>query len=74
MTNLRNLGEIFQDTNRDVAPLKYYCFCCKCGAKKTKSFPQFHPLTPRSDQHINSPYTFNTLSSQQVMRIKKIIN
>ena len=27
-----------------------------------------------SDQHINSPYNFNTLSSRQVMRIKKIIN
>ena len=27
-----------------------------------------------SGQHINSPYNFNTLSSSQVMRIKKIIN
>ena len=33
-----------------------------------------HPLTSRSDQHINSPYHFNTLSSRQVMRIKKFIN
>ena len=33
-----------------------------------------NPLTPRSDQHMNSPYKFNTLSSRQVVRIKKIIN
>ena len=29
----------------------------------------FNPWTPRSDQYINSPYNFNTLSSRQVMRI-----
>ena len=34
----------------------------------------FYPLPPRSDQYINSPYNFNTMSSRQVMRIKKIIN
>ena len=33
-----------------------------------------NPLTPRSDQYVNSPYNFNTLLSRQVMRIKKIIN
>ena len=33
-----------------------------------------NPFTPRSDQHVNSPYNSNTLSSRQVMRIKKIIN
>ena len=33
-----------------------------------------NPLTPRSDQHINSPYNYNILSSRHVMRIKKIIN
>ena len=33
-----------------------------------------NPLTPRSDQHMNFPYNFNTLSSRQVMRIKKINN
>ena len=27
-----------------------------------------NPLTPKSDQYINSPYNFNTLSSRQVMR------
>ena len=32
-----------------------------------------NPLTPRSDQYINSSNNFNTLSSKQVMRIKKII-
>ena len=30
----------------------------------------FNLLTPGSDQYINSPYNFNTLSSRQVMRIK----
>ena len=34
----------------------------------------FNPLTPRSDQYINSSNNFNTLSSKQVMRIKRIIN
>ena len=33
-----------------------------------------NPFTPRSDQYINSPFNYNTLSSRQVMRIKKIIN
>ena len=32
------------------------------------------PFTPKGDQHMNSPYNFNTLSSRQVTRIKKIIN
>ena len=31
-------------------------------------------LLPRSDQYINTPYDFNTMSSRQVIRIKKIIN
>ena len=30
--------------------------------------------TPMIDQYINSPYNFNTLSSRQLMRMKKIIN
>ena len=34
----------------------------------------FNSLTPRSDQYINSVFHFNTLSSRQVMRIRKIIN
>ena len=38
------------------------------------SFWFINPLTPRSDQHINSPDNSNTLLSRQVMRIKKIIN
>ena len=33
-----------------------------------------NPLTPMSDQCINSLYNFNTLSSRQAMRIKKTIN
>ena len=32
----------------------------------------FNPLTPMSDQHRTSPYNINTISSRQVMRIKKI--
>ena len=35
---------------------------------------QNNHLTPRSDQYINSSDNFNTLSSKQVMRIKRIIN
>ena len=33
----------------------------------------FNPLTPRSDQHVTSPYNIHTLSSHQVMRILKLI-
>ena len=33
-----------------------------------------NPLTSSSDHYINSPYNLKTLSSRQVMRIKKIIN
>ena len=32
-----------------------------------------HPLTPMSDQDKISPYNINTISSRQVMRIKKNI-
>ena len=33
-----------------------------------------NPLTPMSDQDRISPYNINTISSRQVMRIKKSIN
>ena len=33
-----------------------------------------NPLTPKSDHYINSSNNFSTLSSKQVMRIKRIIN
>ena len=33
-----------------------------------------NPLTPMSDQEIISPYSVNTISSRQVMRINKNIN
>ena len=36
-------------------------------------FP-LNPLTPMSDQDRISPYNINTISSGQVMRIKKNIN
>ena len=32
-----------------------------------------NPLTPMSDQDRISPYNINTISSRQVMRIKKIL-
>ena len=33
----------------------------------------FDPLTPRSDEHANSPYNIHTLYSKQIMRIIKLI-
>ena len=33
---------------------------------------QYNPLTPRSDQHVTSPWNIHTLSSKQVMRILKL--
>ena len=32
-----------------------------------------NPLTPRSDYHVNSPYSIDTLHSKQVMRTLKLI-
>ena len=46
----------------------YILTCITSGSERVNL------LTPRSDQFINSPYIFNTLSGRQVMRIKKIIN
>ena len=40
--------------------------------KKAKN--DINPLTPISDQDRISPYNINTISSRQVMRIKKNIN
>ena len=41
----------------------YHCYSpCLC----------LYPLTPTSDQERISPYNINTISSSQVMRIKKI--
>ena len=34
----------------------------------------FNPFTPTSDQDVVSPFNVNTISSRQVMRIKKNIN
>ena len=34
--------------------------------------PYFNPLTPISDQERISPYNIKTISSKQVMRIRKI--
>ena len=35
---------------------------------------ELNPLTPMSDQDRISPYNIHTISSRQVMRIKKNIN
>ena len=35
---------------------------------------EVNPLTPMSDQDRISPYNINTISTRQVMRIKKNIN
>ena len=40
----------------------------------TAEYCLHNPLGLKSDQPIISPYNFDTLSSRQVMRIKKIIN
>ena len=32
-----------------------------------------NPLTPASDEHVNSPYTIHTLSSKQMVRLLKFI-
>ena len=34
----------------------------------------FNPWTPRSEQHVNSPYNFKEVSVRQVLRMKNIIN
>ena len=39
----------------------------------TPGSQRVNPLTPRSDQYINSSNNFNTLSSKLVMRTKRII-
>ena len=44
------------------------------ASKKNKQLLQFDPLTPMSDQDRISPYSINTISTRQVMRIKKNIN
>ena len=52
-------------------------FCIKSLFSKMKiskndsNTSTFNPFTPRSDQFVNSPCNFHTLSSRQVMRIKK---
>ena len=42
----------------------------KLNVEKEKSL---HPLTPKSDQHIISPYSITTESHINVMRIKEMI-
>ena len=47
------------------------------GFLKELLFPHwdiFNPPTPMSDQDRISPYSINTISARQVMRIKKNIN
>ena len=42
--------------------------------KEEENILYVNPLTPMSDQDRISPYNINTISSRQVMRIKKSIN
>ena len=44
------------------------CLCCCCGVVFS------NPLTPICDQDRISPYNINTISSRQVMGIKRNIN
>ena len=44
------------------------------GEKEIKKLVLINPLTPMSDQDRISPYNINTISSRQVMRIKKSIS
>ena len=44
------------------------------ASKKNKQLLQFDPLTPISDQDRISPYSINTISTRQVMKIQKDIN
>ena len=47
-------------------------FCIQVRDLNANNF--FNPLTLMSDQYRISPYNINTISSRQVMRIKKSIN
>ena len=44
------------------------------ASKKNKQLLQFDPLTPMSDQDRISPYSINTISTRQVIKIQKDIN
>ena len=44
------------------------------ASEKNKQLLQFDPLTPMSDQDRISPYSINTISTRQVMKIQKDIN
>ena len=46
---------------------------CENPLKSLENF-SLNPLTPMSDQDRISPYNCNTISTRQVMRIKKNIN
>ena len=48
-----------------ILPTTFYSECVLSSS--------FNPLTPMSDQGRISPYNINTISSRQVMRIKKIL-
>ena len=47
-------------------------FCSQVRDFNANNF--FNPLTLMSDRYRVSPYNINTISSRQVMRIKKSIN
>ena len=63
--NFNSLKSVEDDSDDLPAGEKYFM---------STSVIFINPLTPRSDQCVKSPHNFNTLSSRQVIRIKKIIN
>ena len=44
-----------------------------CSLFECPYFGLVNPLSPRSHEHVNSPYNIQTLSNRQVMRILKLI-
>ena len=65
LANAENLHRLF-------SPLAVFPYLCIIYV--AQHWLRVNPLTPWSDQYVNSPYIFNTVSSRLVMRMKKIIN
>ena len=55
------------------SPCQWQCKCIKKSMENidTNQCKGINPLTPMSDQDTISLYNINTISSRQVMRIKK---
>ena len=73
---------IGSDVKEDEIPFVMFDVACSGSEPQLASCPRtdenlnrdVNPLTPTSDQYRISPYNINTISSRQVMRIKKIIS